>query len=1182
MRNIVKKLVVAIFLIVAISGIGFGQEYVDNAEMQKLSSSITEGTWFALNETNGNTATVGYSLTSFVYAGTTVSAWNSALLVSSIDGTPLFAQQLVATPTNMLNPTSVGFDDSGAIYLAVEFQDDIIINGITYSPMGNSEMAVIKYSSTGTYQSHVLIQSSDAVIFLDFEVTANGNIHMAGAFEGILYVNGVSTGIVSLGGSTNALVLVVNSAGQFVSGHEIGTSSGSQNWCKAFTIEVDSTGADIVGGEFKGANCSFGGSYTITPAGYDDYFVAKYDGSTCQGVFKIGSGNAEEDAFHIALDGNMVFANCQVPQSAVFQVWNVSGSVGATTSTEGGNQDNAILCWLDFSTGTCASLGVLISSSSDIEVSIVSIMDGEGWCEVQYSDTLFYNDGDMSQFLLNGGNALLSFDSALTPTSVNDYDALGTIGLGVRSIESSEELFVGIQTSGAVDLDFGPGTSMLPANKRGITRYDCSTVVGPTADFSGTPLSIVEGASVAYTDSSIEGTTPIASWTWTFEGGTPPTASGQNPPSVTYNTPGDYDVTLTVSDGSLSDTEIKVDYITVATAVMTFNPTVTSVGSSAGNTSSDLNTNDASASIVISGSGTSISPTTAGTGTTSITASYPENLNVADEIYTITATSAPNGLTATWIITQDGVTPFVLLTPDQANVSYPLGSLTFDIACPADFVWNITGIATWITVSQTSGLGPETITVTYEENPTTVSRSDDFSVSGANAMDVFTLTQAGAPPALSIDPQSVTVSAFAGNTGFDITCNESWTSTTSDSLVIATPNSGTGNESVNVSYPAIYTMTGETYTVTITSNSNLQETFTITQDGVSPFISLSDYEETVGANAGTYLIDIDCPDDLSWTVAVTGENFSSASPNSGTGPMTGVTISYDENVGTDQRVDFLAFSGSGESADFTLTQLGVGAPLEGVIEVNKPSHNPGETVVITCSAAGGTGNYTYNGTISPGGYTFTGTTFSFTATEVGHYTATVIIDDGDNTVTPSVEFDVCFTYFNASADPVAGTVDDEILFNGEAIRDPVDDRTILNHWLHIDGQEILGSGNTVEGTLQLSMGSHDLEQTIKFSDGSFMDTTYLNFVDITVGINESFSGKDINIYPNPTFGQMFISTQGRPEMVSIMNVIGSEVIHRENLEEMTQINLSNLPSGMYFVRVYSSDGMFTTHKVVKK
>ena len=284
MKNIVIKLVVTIWVIVAISGMGFAQNYVDNAEMQKLSSSITEGTWFALNETNGNTATVGYSLTSFVYAGTTVSAWNSALLVSSIDGTPLFAQQLVATPTNMLNPTSVGFDDSGAIYLAVEFQDDIIINGITYSPMGNSEMAVIKYSSTGTYQSHVLIQSSDAVIFLDFEVTANGNIHMAGAFEGILYVNGVSTGIVSLGGSTNALVLVVNSAGQFVSGHEIGTSSGSQNWCKAFTIEVDSTGADIVGGEFKGANCSFGGSYTITPAGYDDYFVAKYDGSTCQGV----------------------------------------------------------------------------------------------------------------------------------------------------------------------------------------------------------------------------------------------------------------------------------------------------------------------------------------------------------------------------------------------------------------------------------------------------------------------------------------------------------------------------------------------------------------------------------------------------------------------------------------------------------------------------------------------------------------------------------------------------------------------------------------------------------------------------------------------------------------------------------------------------------------------------------
>lgn len=91
---------------------------------------------------------------------------------------------------------------------------------------------------------------------------------------------------------------------------------------------------------------------------------------------------------------------------------------------------------------------------------------------------------------------------------------------------------------------------------------------------------------------------------------------------------------------------------------------------------------------------------------------------------------------------------------------------------------------------------------------------------------------------LTIDPTSVTVSANAGNTSFDIISNESWTIVTSDNLVIATPSSGTGNSTINVSYPAINTMAGETYTATVTSGSGIVEIFTINQDGVSAFITL--------------------------------------------------------------------------------------------------------------------------------------------------------------------------------------------------------------------------------------------------------------------------------------------------------------------------------------------------------
>lgn len=72
----------------------------------------------------------------------------------------------------------------------------------------------------------------------------------------------------------------------------------------------------------------------------------------------------------------------------------------------------------------------------------------------------------------------------------------------------------------------------------------------PTASFSGTPLTIVQGGKVTFTDKSIYNPT---SWTWNFTGGTPSTFNGKTPPEITYNTPGSYPVTLTVSNAFGSD-----------------------------------------------------------------------------------------------------------------------------------------------------------------------------------------------------------------------------------------------------------------------------------------------------------------------------------------------------------------------------------------------------------------------------------------------------------------------------------------------------------------------------------------------------------------------------------------------------------------------------------------------------
>ncbi len=83
--------------------------------------------------------------------------------------------------------------------------------------------------------------------------------------------------------------------------------------------------------------------------------------------------------------------------------------------------------------------------------------------------------------------------------------------------------------------------------------------VALVADFSADNTDVCAGGVVNFTDQSAGAT----SWDWTFEGGTPSTSTDQNP-TVTYNTIGEYDVTLEVSDGSSTSTLLVPDMITVS------------------------------------------------------------------------------------------------------------------------------------------------------------------------------------------------------------------------------------------------------------------------------------------------------------------------------------------------------------------------------------------------------------------------------------------------------------------------------------------------------------------------------------------------------------------------------------------------------------------------------------------
>jgi len=172
-----------------------------------------------------------------------------------------------------------------------------------------------------------------------------------------------------------------------------------------------------------------------------------------------------------------------------------------------------------------------------------------------------------------GGYSFSGLTSTVYTAAGNDYDkmggtsmatpfAAGLVGamLSVYPNMSPTEVLNCLLSSGVnVNQSMGPRIDAYAALQC-VQTYLNGT---PNADFFADNQSVIVGNSVTFTDMSGDGGDPLTNWQWTFNGGTPSSYTGQNPPAVTYNTIGQYTVELTVTNNTGTDTETKVNYINV-------------------------------------------------------------------------------------------------------------------------------------------------------------------------------------------------------------------------------------------------------------------------------------------------------------------------------------------------------------------------------------------------------------------------------------------------------------------------------------------------------------------------------------------------------------------------------------------------------------------------------------------
>ena len=86
---------------------------------------------------------------------------------------------------------------------------------------------------------------------------------------------------------------------------------------------------------------------------------------------------------------------------------------------------------------------------------------------------------------------------------------------------------------------------------------------------------------------------------------------------------------------------------------------------------------------------------------------------------------------------------------------------------------------------------------------------------------------------------------------------------------------------------------------------------------------------------------------------------------------------------------------------------------------------------------------------------------------------------------------------------------------------------------------------------------------------------------LNTNVDETKATAFANIYPNPTNGQVTITGKDL-KSAEVLNILGQRVATAQGKDKTLQINIANLPAGVYFVNITDEEGRKCVKKVVKE
>jgi len=128
-------------------------------------------------------------------------------------------------------------------------------------------------------------------------------------------------------------------------------------------------------------------------------------------------------------------------------------------------------------------------------------------------------------------------------------------------------------------------------------------------------------------------------------------------------------------------------------------------------------------------------------------------------------------------------------------------------------------------------------------------------------------------------------------------------------------------------------------------------------------------------------------------------------------------------------------------------------------------------------------------------------------------------------------------------------------------------------------EAVYNDGDPIECACGTTNENEDFEVVYTVSDAAGNEATAVRQVRvICVGIEDNAIYEFVDIFPNPTNGQLFVKTTDlKVAEITVYNVIGKTILstQKNQLKDIHQLDLSNQSEGLYMVNIVTDKGIIT-------